>query len=75
MLGILVKNMIHAKIGNGIKQNMRIVQCYGKRMQHRRHEFYQYKQQITSGVVYSRIGKAHQLFSPTLIQVDDIKLT
>ena len=75
MLGLLVKNMIHAKIGNGIKKNMRIVQCYGKQMQRRRREFYQYKQQITSGEVYSRIEQAHQLFSPTLIQVDNIKLT
>ena len=75
MLGLLVKNMIHAKIGNDIKKKMRIVQCYGKQMQHRRHELYQYKQQSTFGEVYSRIEQAHQLFSPTLIQVDDIKLT
>ena len=59
MLGHLVKNMIHAKIGNDIKKNMRIVQCYGKRMKHRRHGLYQYKQQSTSSEVYSRIEQAH----------------
>ena len=67
MLRLLVKNMIHAKIGNDINQNMRIVQCFGQQMQHKRIELYQYKQQSTSGEVYSRIEQAYQLSIPTLI--------